>query len=90
MEKLRDCVIDDLWISDDSGKEDEMFIDIPKVVVANDITWGSTEDEVLEVFGKPDEIDETGVGPIIYIYIYSLMKMVIQNYILFLKMVYQV
>ena len=69
-EKLRDCVIDDLWISDDSGKEDEMFIDIPKVVVANDITWGSTEDEVLEVFGKPDEIDETGVGPIIYIYIF--------------------
>ena len=64
---LSDCVISNFSV--DAAFADELLKDIPEIVVAQGITWGSTADEVVEAFGEPESIYESeALGYVTYTY----------------------
>ena len=64
---LSDCVIRNFSV--DAAFADELLKDIPEIVVAQGITWGSTADEVVEAFGEPESIYEAeSLGYVTYTY----------------------
>lgn len=56
---LSDCAISSFSMDIVFG--DTLLKDIPKIAIAQGITWGSTADEVVEAFGKPDNTYESEV-----------------------------
>lgn len=58
-EKLSDCLISSF--SMDIAFGDELLKDIPKIAIAQGITWGSTADEVVEAFGEPNNVYDSEV-----------------------------
>lgn len=56
---LSDCVISSFSMDIVFGET--LLKDIPKIAIAQGITWGSTADEVVEAFGKPNNTYESEV-----------------------------
>lgn len=54
--QLSDCVVSNFDIEIDFGGE--ILENVPELIIAQGITWGSTADDVAEAFGEPDSTYE--------------------------------